>query len=158
MAKDYNKLIEHNMLFVVSIAKQYSSNREYVMDIIQAGNIGLCQAAPKFDPQRGFKFISFAVWWIRQSIQEFVESHKDTIRLSQNACIEIRKKDRELAKLYSQFDMDAPSSKLAYINLNKKDQEDGNKEYIEVFQNPDEDDFFKNIDSKELKKVIIMQC
>ena len=65
-AKD--KLIEANLRFVISIAKQYQGKGIPLVDLIQEGNLGMLEAATKFNPDRGFRFISYAVWWIRQAI------------------------------------------------------------------------------------------
>lgn len=70
-----NKLIEANLRFVISIAKAYRKSGVPFQDLISSGNIGLIKAAEKFDWRKGVKFISYAVWWIRQSIQECIQSY-----------------------------------------------------------------------------------
>lgn len=80
----YDKLVRSNLRFVVSVAKQYCGTGNGLMDIIQEGNIGLSIAAQKFDPTKGFKFISYAVWWIRQSIINYIASTDRDIRLPMN--------------------------------------------------------------------------
>jgi len=80
-------LVNANLRFVVSVAKQYQgycNNFFTLLDIIQAGNEGMYKAALKFDPTRGFKFISYAVWWIRQSIQVEIDLHNSTVKLPFN--------------------------------------------------------------------------
>ena len=79
-----NSLVEANLRFVVSVAKQYQNRGLELTDLISEGNIGLIKAAKKFDPTRGFKFISYAVWWIRQQILSGISQDSNTIRLPMN--------------------------------------------------------------------------
>lgn len=79
-----NKLVEGNLLFTVSVAKSYQGYGMPLPDLISEGNIGLIIAAKKYDPSRGFRFISFAVWWIRQSIMKALSQNGKMIRLPQN--------------------------------------------------------------------------
>ena len=81
-AKD--KLITANLRFVVSVAKQYQNQGISLSDLIDEGNIGLITAADKFDETRGFKFISYAIWWIRQSILQAIAEYSNIVRKPQN--------------------------------------------------------------------------
>lgn len=85
------KLISSNLRFVVSVAKQYTSTGVLLEDMICQGNIGLCDAARMFDPTRGFKFISFAVWHIRKEILMYLNSDQRTVRIPQNILTDLIK-------------------------------------------------------------------
>ncbi len=82
--KALEKLVRANLRFVVSVAKQYQHSKVPLNDLINEGNLGLVKAAMKFDETKGFKFISYAVWWIRQSIMQALADHSRFIRIPVN--------------------------------------------------------------------------
>lgn len=91
-------LVNANLRFVVSVAKQYRNQGLPLSDLISEGNIGLVKAAEKFDETKGFKFITFAVWWIRQSIMKAISEHGRVVRLPNNQnqfLLQIRKIERQ---------------------------------------------------------------
>ena len=85
------QLVKHNMLFVVSVAKQYGSQANDLKDLIQEGMIGLVKASQKFDASKGFKFISYAVWYIQQSIMAYLKNQRNLIRISEPQIISNKK-------------------------------------------------------------------
>ena len=97
-----DRLVRANLRFVVSVAKQYQNQGIPLPDLIDEGNIGLIKAAKKFDETRGFKFISYAVWWIRQSILQAIADQSRIVRLPLNQVGSLNK----INKLVSQFEQD----------------------------------------------------
>lgn len=95
-----NKLTRANLRFVVSVAKQYQNQGLTLPDLINEGNLGLIKAAKKFDETRGFKFISYAVWWIRQTILQAIAEHARIVRLPLNKLGVINK----ISKAYSELE------------------------------------------------------
>lgn len=107
------KLVKANLRFVVSVAKQYQHQGLGLTDLIDEGNIGLVKAAEKFDETRGFKFISYAVWWIRQSILQAIAEQSRIVRLPLNQVGSLNKINREINK-FEQENQRRPSlSELA---------------------------------------------
>ena len=94
------KLVEANLRFVISVAKQYQNKGLALVDLIQEGNIGLIEAARKFDETRGFRFISYAVWWIRQAIIKALSDQCRTIRVPANQVVYMNK----INKVIEQFE------------------------------------------------------
>jgi len=96
-----NELVTANLRFVVSVAKMYASNPDDFADVVAAGNMGLIEAAEKFDPTRGFKFISFAVWYIRKEMINYLNDNSRTIRIPINQNVILR----ELMKTGNEISM-----------------------------------------------------
>ncbi|MDE6262753.1 MAG: RNA polymerase sigma factor RpoD/SigA [Muribaculaceae bacterium] len=103
-----DRLVKANLRFVVSVAKQYQNQGLDLMDLISEGNVGLQKAAQKFDETRGFKFISYAVWWIRQSILQALAEQSRIVRLPLNQVGSINKIRKVLNK-FEKENMRAPS-------------------------------------------------
>ena len=119
------KLVKANLRFVVSVAKQYQHQGLGLTDLIDEGNIGLVKAAEKFDETRGFKFISYAVWWIRQSILRAIAEQSRIVRLPLNQVGALSKINAEISK-FEQENQRRPSvqelSHLTNIEASKIDQ------------------------------------
>jgi RNA polymerase primary sigma factor len=110
-AKDY--LIRTNLRFVVSVAKNYQHRGLSLGDLINEGNIGLIRAATKFDDTRGFKFISFAVWWIRQAILDALADQTRIIRLPHNVVNAVTKLNKLAAELEQQLERAPTDEEIA---------------------------------------------
>lgn len=96
--KAKTRLITANLRFVISVAKEYQGQGIPLVDLINEGNLGLIKAAFKFDHTRGFRFISYAVWWVRQAILQSLNDHSRTVRLPVNITNQISKVKKEIAK------------------------------------------------------------
>lgn len=99
-----DKLVTSNLRFVVSVAKQYQNSSLQLMDIINEGNSGLIKAAQLYDPDRGVKFISYAVWWIRQAIFDAMNNKAKMIRVPLNQNLLISKVNKTITYFEQQFD------------------------------------------------------
>jgi RNA polymerase primary sigma factor len=91
-----DELIKRNLKFVISVAKQYPNAKLPLEDLITEGNMGLIEAARRFDPTRGFKFISYAVWYIRKNIMDHINKHSNTIRIPPNKLSQLTKLRKEM--------------------------------------------------------------
>jgi len=107
------KLVKSNLRFVVSVAKQYQNQGLSLPDLINEGNLGLIKAAKRFDETRGFKFISYAVWWIRQSILQALAEQSRIVRLPLNKIGSINKINKMYAKLEQQNERPPSPEELA---------------------------------------------
>lgn len=127
------KLVKANLRFVVSVAKQYQNRSLPLNDLINEGNLGLIKAAKKFDETKGFKFISYAVWWIRQSIMQALAEQSRIVRLPMNKSGAINQIRRAYAELEQKFEREPTEEELADI-LDMKPNEVRNTLGAEVKQ------------------------
>lgn len=148
--KASDKLIKSNLRFVISVAKEYQNQGIPLADLIAEGNVGLIKAAQKFDPERGFRFISYAVWWIKQSIIQSLNDHSRTVRLPVNVTNNMSKLKKEISTFEqkhgrkpneSEMDLTALNQPFC-TSLNETINEDGD-EVIDIiednsFVKPDE--------------------
>lgn len=109
------KLTKANLRFVVSVAKQYQNNGLTLGDLINEGNVGLIKAAKRFDETRGFKFISYAVWWIRQSIMQALAEQSRIVRLPLNRVGSLNKISKTFSDLEQKFQREPSADELAEV-------------------------------------------
>ncbi len=108
-----SKLVKANLRFVVSVAKQYQNQGMSLPDLINEGNLGLMKAAQRFDETRGFKFISYAVWWIRQAILQSLAEQARIVRLPVNKTGSINRINRAFSKLEQEYEREPSSAEIA---------------------------------------------
>lgn len=111
--KAMEKLVKANLRFVVSVAKQYQNQGLTLPDLINEGNLGLIKAAQRFDETRGFKFISYAVWWIRQSILQALAEQARIVRLPLNKIGSINKINRTFSELEQKYEREPSHDEIA---------------------------------------------
>lgn len=154
--KLHHELVVGNLRFAVSIAKQYQNQGLDLLDLISEANIGLLKSVDRFDPSSGLRFISYAVWWVKQSIIASLNENSRIIRIPSNLIQETQKsKKSNLINSYDNPNNDV--SELSYtlpycIDLNREINEDGD-ELIDIIRDPNEqnpEDIFQNSD--EIKK------
>jgi len=106
-------LVRHNLRFVVSIAKQYASHGVPFEDLINEGNLGLIRGAKRFDVDRGYRFISYAVWWIKQAILQYLSEHSRTVRLPLNKAAALSRITKESQRLGQMLGREPTAEELA---------------------------------------------
>lgn len=155
-----SELVVGNLRFVISVAKMYQNQGLEILDLISEGNIGLIKAAERFDPTSGFKFISYAVWWVKQSIISSLNENSRTIRIPSNLIQEAQKTKRENENnedIYFLGSIDGGSSLPRCISLDSEINEDGDQ-LLDIIPNRGADNPEHSLNSKEeiKKKVSLM--
>ena len=161
--KLHNELIVGNLRFVISVAKMYQNQGMDLLDLISEGNIGLIKAAERFDPTSGLKFISYAVWWVRQSIMASLNENARTIRIPSNLVQEAQKARKDELNEEDKFHISNEEStpigvNLPYcVGLYKEINEEGDQ-LIDVIPNRDVEspDAILNSPEEIKKKVNLM--
>jgi len=119
------ELVKANLRFVISIAKNYRNQGLPLNDLINEGNLGLIEAAQRFDETRGYKFISYAVWWIRQRILQAIQENSRLIRLPQNKIKDISKLNRTHGRLEQELKREPTDIEIAEeLNISRKEISD----------------------------------
>ena len=133
----HRELLEGNLRFVISVAKDYQNQGIPLSDLIAEGNLGLLKAIKNFDWDKGFRFISYAVWWVKQSILQSLNEHARTIRYPVNVIQALQKEKKKTEKEITQFD-----SKLSLlpttINYDKPINDEGDT-LIDILKNDNAD-------------------
>jgi RNA polymerase primary sigma factor len=166
-----DKLTKANLRFVVSVAKQYQNQGLSLPDLINEGNLGLIKAAQRFDETRGFKFISYAVWWIRQSILQALAEQSRIVRLPLNKVGLTNRIQKAYSQLEQEFEREPSTEELAelleldteeisatlgigarHISMDTPLSEGEDNTLIDVLENPNAERAEENIEHKESLK------
>ena len=131
--KAFNKLVTHNLRFVVSVAKNFQGQGLPFEDLINEGNLGLIKAVDRFDETRGFRFISYAVWWITQSIRQAIQKTGRVIRLPAHVRDSMGKLYRQSLKLEQNIEREPTPEELAEITQTSPEWVD---DLIRIFSEP----------------------
>lgn len=172
--KSLDRLTKANLRFVVSVAKQYQNQGLSLPDLINEGNLGLIKAAQRFDETRGFKFISYAVWWIRQSILQSLAEQSRIVRLPLNKVGLTNRLQKAYSLLEQQFEREPSAEELAelmgmdveevtatlgingrHVSMDSPLSEGEENTLIDVLENPNAEKTDGNLDHKESLKTEI---
>ncbi len=167
------KLVKANLRFVVSVAKQYQHQGLSLPDLINEGNVGLIKAAEKFDETKGFKFISYAVWWIRQSILQAIAEQSRIVRLPLNKIGTLNKINKAFSKLEQEYQrtpssdevsqiVEMPEDKVSstmklsgrHVSVDAPFTEDEDNSLLDVMENKETPDTDGDLENESLKKEI----
>ncbi|ALO46065.1 sigma-70 family RNA polymerase sigma factor [Pseudohongiella spirulinae] len=111
-------MIRHNLRLVVSMARRYRNRGLALMDLVEEGNLGLITAVDKYDPERGYRFSTYATWWIRQNIERAIMNHARNVRLPVHVIKNISQCRRQQQKLYAELGREPSRTELAeYVNM-----------------------------------------
>lgn len=171
--KALEKLVNSNLRFVISIAKKFQNKGLPLSDLINEGNIGLIKAAEKYDETKGFKFVSYAVWWIRQSMLQSLAEYSRIIRLPLNQIARLNKINKNFSKLEQEYqreptyqeilneDKTIKSESFNYMNskgisLDKKIEERDDDTLLNITKNPNSPPPDENFMKESLKKDLLI--
>src|SRR6266700_4228649 len=149
-----DKLTKANLRFVVSVSKQYQNQGLSLPDLINEGNLGLIKAAARFDETRGFKFISYAVWWIRQSILQALAEQSRIVRLPLNKVGLTNKIQKAFSQLEQEFEEVSATLGIAarHVSMDTPLSEGEDNTLVDVLENPNAERAETNIEHKESLK------
>jgi RNA polymerase primary sigma factor len=173
-----DKLVKANLRFVISVAKEYQGQGLPLQDLISEGNLGLIKAAQRFDETRGFKFISYAVWWIRQSILQALAEQSRVVRLPLNRVGAINKVGRVLEKLEKAYGREPSMQEVAdsmemtayevadvlktsarHLSLDEPFKEEEGNNLLDVLESdryaPPDDELMQESLKEEIDKVLV---